>query len=106
MVDGVNARDAHYLDEAFSRLEICDDTRELIAGSHREIEFDLTLELDDGERASFRGYRVQHDRSLGPFKGGLRYHPEVGREHLRELAASMSWKTALNDLPLGAPKAV
>ena len=104
MVDGVNARDAHFLDKAFSRLDICDDTRELIAGSHREIEFDLTLELDDGQRASFRGYRVQHDRSLGPFKGGLRYHPEVGREHLRELAASMSWKTALNDLPLGGAK--
>ena len=103
-MDGVNARDAHYLEQAFSRLEICDDTRELIGGSYREIEFDLTLELDDGQRASFRGYRVQHDRNLGPFKGGLRYHPDVDRSHLRELAASMSWKTALNDLPLGGAK--
>jgi len=104
MVDGINERDARYLDAAFSALEICDDTRELIAGTHREVEYDITLQLAGGERASFRGYRVQHDRNLGPFKGGLRFHPEVTRDHLRDLAASMSWKAALNDLPFGGAK--
>lgn len=104
MVNGINERDARYLDGAFSALEICDDTRELIAGTHREVEFDITLHLAGGERASFRGYRVQHDRNLGPFKGGLRFHPEVTRGHLRDLAASMSWKAALNDLPFGGAK--
>lgn len=100
----INGRDKAYLERAFSRLEICDSTRDTIACTHREIEFDISLELDGGERASFRGYRVQHDRSLGPFKGGLRYHPEVDRAHLRSLAATMSWKTALNDLPFGGAK--
>jgi glutamate dehydrogenase (NAD(P)+) len=104
MAEGISARDARFLDAAFAALEICDDTRELIAGTHREVEFDITLQLAAGERASFRGYRVQHDRNLGPFKGGLRFHPDVTREHVRELAASMSWKTALVDLPFGGAK--
>lgn len=101
---GTNQRDTRYLEAAFERLGICDATRHTIAGTHREVEFDITLELSGGEVASFRGFRVQHDRNLGPFKGGLRYHPDVNRQHLRELAASMTWKTALHDLPLGGAK--
>ena len=60
--------------------------------------------LDDGSLANFIGYRVQHDDSRGPFKGGLRYHPTVEIDEVRSLASLMTWKTALVDLPFGGAK--
>jgi glutamate dehydrogenase (NAD(P)+) len=52
----------------------------------------------------FHGYRVQHDRSRGPFKGGLRFHPDVDMDECRSLASTMTWKTAVADLPFGGAK--
>ena len=64
----------------------------------------LAVEMDSGELATFIGYRVQHDDSRGPMKGGLRYHPQVDLDEVRSLAALMTWKTAVVNLPYGGAK--
>ena len=70
----------------------------------RELMVEVPLRKDDGTIESFRGYRVQHNNSRGPFKGGIRYHEEVDLDEVRSLAALMTWKTALVDIPYGGGK--
>ena len=60
--------------------------------------------MDDGSLGHFVGYRIQHDNSRGPFKGGLRYHPDVDLDEVRSLASLMTWKTALIGVPFGGAK--
>ena len=67
----------------------------------RELMVEVPLRKDDGSIESFRGYRVQHNNSRGPFKGGIRFHEEVDLDEVRALAALMTWKTALVDIPYG-----
>ena len=67
----------------------------------REVQVEIPVEMDDGRLETFIGYRVQHDDSRGPMKGGLRYHPEVDLDEVRALATLMTWKTAVVDLPYG-----
>jgi glutamate dehydrogenase (NAD(P)+) len=62
------------------------------------------MRRDDGSIGHFIGYRVQHDDSRGPFKGGLRYHPRADLDEIRSLASLMTWKTALLDVPFGGAK--
>ena len=64
----------------------------------------IPVELDNGEIATFIGYRVQHDDARGPMKGGLRYHPEVDLDEVRALATLMTWKTAVVNIPYGGAK--
>ncbi len=64
----------------------------------------IAIEMDNGEIATHIGYRVQHDDARGPMKGGLRFHPEVDLGEVRSLAALMTWKTAVVDLPFGGAK--
>ena len=70
----------------------------------RELMVEVPLRKDDGSLESYRGYRVQHNNSRGPFKGGIRYHHEVDLDEVRSLAALMTWKTALVDIPYGGGK--
>jgi glutamate dehydrogenase (NAD(P)+) len=70
----------------------------------REIQVQVTIELDNDEVATFVGYRVQHDNSRGPMKGGFRYHPQVDLDEVRSLAALMTLKTAVVDIPYGGAK--
>jgi glutamate dehydrogenase (NAD(P)+) len=70
----------------------------------REIKVELPLRRDDGSLATFVGYRVQHDNSRGPMKGGIRYHPEVETDEVNALASLMTWKTAVVNLPYGGAK--
>ena len=70
----------------------------------REVKVALTIEMDNGEVRTFIGYRVQHDNSRGPFKGGLRYHPHVDPDEVKALASLMTWKTAVIDVPYGGAK--
>jgi glutamate dehydrogenase (NAD(P)+) len=70
----------------------------------REVRAELTLPLDSGEFATFTGFRVQHDDSRGPMKGGIRYSPHVEPGEVNALAALMTWKTAIVDLPYGGGK--
>ena len=95
---------AEYLREATKMLGYEEQDFHLLAGLSREIRVELPLQLDDGSIEIFYGYRVQHHNALGPYKGGLRYHPTVNIEELRWLACLMSLKTALVELPLGGAK--
>lgn len=70
----------------------------------REVKVECCIELDNRELAIFTGYRVQHDSSRGPMKGGLRYHPEVDPDEVTSLASLMTYKTAVVNLPYGGAK--
>ncbi|MEK7714120.1 MAG: Glu/Leu/Phe/Val dehydrogenase dimerization domain-containing protein, partial [candidate division NC10 bacterium] len=70
----------------------------------REVKVDVSITLDNGELGTFIGYRVQHDKSRGPMKGGLRYHPTVDMDEALGLASLMTWKTAVVNLPYGGAK--
>ena len=71
---------------------------------YREIKVECDLVRDDGSLATYVGYRVQHDDSRGPMKGGIRYHPEVETDEVNALASLMTWKTAVANLPYGGAK--
>ncbi len=94
----------HYLDRAFDNLHIEDEMQHFLRGCYRQVSFELPLKRDDGSMALFYGYRVQHDQSRGPFKGGLRFHPRVDMDEFVALARLMTWKCALLDLPFGGAK--
>jgi len=70
----------------------------------RTISVCFPVEMDDASVRTFHGYRVLHSRMLGPGKGGIRYHPQVSREEVMSLAALMTWKCALANLPFGGAK--
>jgi glutamate dehydrogenase (NAD(P)+) len=75
-----------------------------LATPTREIKVECTLRRDDGSLATFTGFRVQHDNARGPMKGGIRYHQEVDPDEVNALAALMTWKTAVVNLPYGGAK--
>jgi glutamate dehydrogenase (NAD(P)+) len=76
----------------------------LLATSRRELAVSVPLRRDDGSIVVFTGYRVQHNVSRGPAKGGLRYSPHVDLDEVRALAMWMTWKCALVDVPYGGAK--
>jgi glutamate dehydrogenase (NAD(P)+) len=80
------------------------DIRKILTATINEIVVHFPVRMDDGRIEMFTGYRVQHNNVLGPFKGGLRFHPALHLEEVRALAAWMTWKTALVDLPFGGAK--
>ena len=93
-----------YFERAADRLSLDESTRKLLLTPKREVQVQIPVELDSGRLETFIGYRVQHDDSRGPMKGGLRYHPEVDLDEVRALATLMTWKTAVVDLPYGGAK--
>ena len=94
----------HFFDEAAEHLNLDPSLREALLMPKREVQVQVTIELDNGGIGNFVGFRVQHDNSRGPMKGGLRYHPEVDLDETRALASLMTWKTAVVDLPYGGAK--
>ena len=70
----------------------------------RELKVEIPFRKDNGEIDSVVGFRVQHNNTRGPFKGGIRYHHHVDIEEVRSLATLMTWKTALIDIPYGGGK--
>jgi len=92
------------LDEAADILGLDDATRGLLREPMREYVFTLPVKMDDGSVKIFKGYRVQYNNSRGPTKGGLRWHPDETIDTVRALAAWMTWKTAVVDIPLGGGK--
>jgi glutamate dehydrogenase (NAD(P)+) len=94
----------HYFNRAADELEISESMRRMLAIPKREIQVEVPIRLDNGEIATFIGYRVQHDDSRGPMKGGLRFHHEVDLDEIRSLAALMTLKTAVVDIPYGGAK--
>ncbi|MDA7950533.1 MAG: glutamate dehydrogenase [Pirellulaceae bacterium] len=94
----------HYFDTAANYLDLHDDIRGLLLTPKREVQVQIPAKLDDGRIVSFLGYRVQHNNSRGPMKGGLRFHPAVDLDDVRSLATLMTWKTAVVDIPYGGAK--
>jgi len=93
-----------YLGEAAELCEVPDDVRTILSQPKQEIIVNFPVKLDDGRVHLFKGYRVQHNNILGPYKGGMRYHESVSLDDLKALGAMMTWKCALMGLPLGGAK--
>jgi glutamate dehydrogenase (NAD(P)+) len=92
------------LDQAAGIMDLDPATHELLRWPLRELHVTLPVRMDDGSTKIFHGFRVQYNDSRGPTKGGLRYHPEETIDTVRALAAWMTWKTAVMDIPLGGGK--
>ena len=93
-----------YFDDAAEFLEMDPALREALLMPRRQVQVQVSIERDDGTLGNFVGFRVQHDHSRGPMKGGLRYHHEVDLDEVRALASLMTWKTAVVNLPYGGAK--
>jgi glutamate dehydrogenase (NAD(P)+) len=92
------------LTEAVKQLELDDGMHQLLATPRREMTVSIPLRRDDGHVEVLRGYRVQHNLSRGPAKGGIRYHPSTDIDEVRALAMWMTWKCALIGIPYGGAK--
>jgi glutamate dehydrogenase (NAD(P)+) len=86
-------------DLAASSLGLSESQRRLLKEPFR-----VPVRMDDGALQIFQGYRVQHNGARGPFKGGIRYSPNVDEAEVRALAEVMTWKTALAEIPFGGAK--
>jgi glutamate dehydrogenase (NAD(P)+) len=93
-----------FFDDAAEIIRLKDEFHEVLKTSYREISVQVPVRMDDGSERVFRGYRVQHNGARGPYKGGVRYHPQADLNEVRALAALMTWKCALLDLPFGGAK--
>ncbi len=91
-------------DQAAEAMHLDPNLRERLKLPQRSLVVSLPIRMDDGRVEVFTGYRVQHDSSRGPSKGGIRYHPDVKLGEVAALAMWMTWKCALADLPYGGAK--
>ena len=94
----------HYLDQAAERLGIPDDVAGVLKSSYREVQVQIPVRRKDGKIHVYSGFRVQHNGARGPYKGGVRFHPEVDLDEVRALASLMTWKTAIVGVPFGGAK--
>ena len=90
----------YYFNRAAKVLGLDAKEATYLATPSRELKVECNVRMDDGSVGTFIGFRVQHDNSRGPYKGGLRYHPTVDMDHTRALASLMTWKTAVVGVPL------
>jgi len=93
-----------YFDRAVERLELPDDIRTVFWEPYREVTVQIPIKRADGRIQVFSGYRIQHNGARGPYKGGVRFHPEVDIDEVRALASLMTWKTAVANVPFGGAK--
>ncbi len=91
-------------DQAAETMDLDHNLRERLKLPQRSLIVSLPVRMDDGRVEVYTGYRVQHDSSRGPSKGGIRYHPDVNLGEVAALAMWMTWKCALADLPYGGAK--
>ena len=91
-------------DKAADVLGLDAATRELLRFPLREYHIAIPVRMDDGSVKVFRGFRIQHNDSRGPCKGGIRFHPHETADTVRALAMWMTWKCAVVDIPLGGGK--
>lgn len=92
------------LDDVALRLELEAGVYAILRQPERELTVSVPVVMDDGQIEVFTGYRVQHSSARGPCKGGIRYHPGVDINEVRALAALMTWKCAVVDIPYGGAK--
>src|SRR3954454_19506799 len=94
----------HYFNLAKERLDLRDDVAAVLMSSYREVKVQIPITMEDGRIHNFSGFRVQHNGARGPYKGGIRFHPEVDLDEVRALAALMTWKPAIVEIPYGGAK--
>lgn len=92
------------IEKACEHLKIPHWLREILKTPDRNVSVDFPIKMDNGSVRVFSGYRVQHNNVRGPYKGGLRFAPEVNLDEVRALASWMTWKTALVGIPFGGAK--
>jgi len=93
-----------YLDRAARAAQVEPYVQTILSQPKNELIVNFPVRMDSGDIRLFKGYRVQHNNLLGPFKGGMRYHPQVALDDVKALAAMMTWKSALLRLPFGGGK--
>jgi glutamate dehydrogenase (NAD(P)+) len=93
-----------YFTDAARTMELSRSIERLLVTPARQLKVEVAIERDDGSLAVFDGYRVQHNGARGPFKGGIRYHPEADDDEINALASLMTWKTAVVGIPFGGGK--
>jgi len=93
----------HHFDKAWDSLGFAEDIRQIFWEPYREVTVQIPIQTADGMRV-FHGYRIQHNGARGPYKGGVRFHPEVDVDEVRSLASMMTWKTAIAGVPFGGAK--
>jgi len=91
-------------DMAAEHMKLEKEIQLLLRTPYRELVVQIPVRMDDGRLEMFHGYRIQHNGVRGPYKGGIRFHPEVNQNEVRSLAALMTWKTALVGIPFGGAK--
>lgn len=92
------------VDLAARHLDIDPGVMQKITATKREVTVHFPVRMDDGSLRMFTGYRVQHNDTRGPFKGGIRYHPDTDLDEVRALAMWMTWKAAVVNIPFGGAK--
>ncbi len=90
--------------KAADLMKLDNDVKTILSYTSNEKIIHFPVKMDDGRIEMFTGYRVQHNDALGPFKGGLRYHPAVNIDEVRALASWMTWKSAIVNIPFGGAK--
>jgi len=94
----------YFFHRSADRLNMRDEVRAVLATSYRELAVQIPVKYEDGSIHVHRGYRVQHNGARGPYKGGIRYADSVDMDEVRALAALMTWKNGLIDVPYGGAK--
>lgn len=93
-----------YLDHAATLIDLPPHVGAILSQPKNELIVHFPVQMDDGSMRMFKGYRIQHNNLIGPFKGGMRYHESVSLDDLKALGAMMTWKCALMDIPFGGAK--
>lgn len=94
----------HQFDRVAEQLKLKRGILEYLREPQRELTVNFPVKMDDGGIKVFTGCRVQHNNARGPYKGGMRYHPDVTLDEVRALAMWMTWKCALVGIPFGGAK--
>lgn len=92
------------LQELKSIIDINDDAMTIFEQPKKFLEVAIPVKMDNGKIRVFKGFRSQYNDARGPFKGGIRFHPDVNPSEVKALSAWMTWKTAVVDIPLGGGK--
>ncbi len=93
-----------YVERAAGLIGLPDHVRDMLSEPKNELIVHFPVVMDDGKMRMFKGYRIQHNNILGPYKGGMRFHVSVSLDDLKALGAMMTWKCALMGIPFGGAK--
>jgi len=92
------------IEKAAKHVKLDGDVWAILQQPKNELLVNFPVRMDDGKYQLFKGYRIQHNNILGPYKGGMRYHPEASLDEMKALAAWMTYKSALHEIPFGGGK--